>query len=316
MKPRGRIVTALLAVMLVGCSGNGAATGAPTVVNPSATPSLAATQGPTPELTRAPVPIVLTGHIDVGGLTRAYHLVAPADAVDRDPLPLLLALHGFPSTMFEAESTGGFDKMALDPGAVVVYPQGYEGSWNAGACCGRASSEHIDDVGFFRALIDRMEADYPIDPGQVFMIGGSNGGQMAERAACELADRVAAIADVIGALLVECNPSQPVSVIAIHGTADTGIPIDGGGLGCQDTPCPAFDDTMERWRQLDGCTGDPTVTDDATIHETTWESCDNGTAVTFIKAKDRGHEWYTSEPDDRAVTWAFFTAHRRHSQTQ
>ncbi len=148
------------------------------------------------------------------------------------------------------------------------------------------------------------------------MIGGYNGGQMAERAASELADRVEAIADVIGALLVECNQSQQVSVIAIHGTADTGIHIDGGGNGCQDATCTAFDDTMERWRQIDGCTGDATVTDDASIHETTWESCDNGTAVTFIKAKDRGHEWYTSERDDRAVTWAFFTAHRRHSQTR
>ena len=315
MKAKGRIATALLAVTLVGCSGDGTASGTPAATTPTTTPSPATTQAPTPEVTPAPTPTVVTAHIDTGGLTRDYLVVTPPDVVDRDPLPLLLALHGFPSTMAEAESTGGFDEMALDPGAVVVYPQGYEQSWNAGACCGPASTEDIDDVGFFRALIDRMEADYPIDPGRVFIVGGSNGGQMAERAACELADRVAAIADVIGALLVECNPSQPVSVIAIHGTADTRIPIDGGGLGCQDAPCPAVDDTMQRWRQLDGCTGDPTVTDDASIHETTWESCDAGTAVTFINAKNRGHEWYTSEPDDRAVTWAFFIAHPRRSQT-
>ncbi len=94
MKHRGRIVTALLAVMLVGCSGNGEDTGAPTVDNTTATTSLEATQGQTKELTRATVHIVLTGHIDVGGLTRAYHMVAPADAVDRDTLPYCLRCTG------------------------------------------------------------------------------------------------------------------------------------------------------------------------------------------------------------------------------
>jgi len=303
--------TVLSSVLVVAaCGGNPpSATTSPTPV-PTASP--APTFAPTPSAAAASAtPTVATAHIEVDGKTRDYIVATPPDVAAHDPLPLLFALHGYTQTMNDAESISGFDAMAMDPGAIIVYPQGYWHSWNAGTCC---SPGNVDDVAFISALIDRMEADYPVDPNRVFVVGGSNGGEMAERVACDLSGRVAAIADVIGTLLVDCQPSQPVSVIAIHGQADVQIPIDGGltdDPSCQDAPCPAFADVMERWRQLDGCPGDPTVTADTYTSETTWTSCDAGTAVTFITAIGKGHEWYTSDPDDRAVTWDFFMNHPR-----
>ncbi len=314
MKVTGRITTGLLALTLVGCSGGGAPSATPSSAGASATPSSAGASATPPVATASATPTVTTGHIQVGSLTRDYLVVTPPDVAAHDPLPLLFALHGRTGTMYDPELIGGFDAIAMDPGAVIVYPQGYGGSWNAGTCCEPATTKAIDDVAFIASVIDRMEADYPVDPDRVFVVGGSNGGEMAYRAACELSGRIAAIADAMGTLLVDCQPSQPVSVIAIHGTADVNIPIDGGltdDPSCQDAPCPAFAATMERWRQIDGCTGDPTVSQDAYTSETTWTSCDAGTAVTFIKAIGKGHEWYTSDPDDRAVTWDFFMHHPR-----
>lgn len=309
MKVTGRIGAACLALVLVGCGQSGAPSAMPASPAAAATPGLQSASVPA----SSAAPNAVTGHMDVGGMTRDYIVVTPPNVADREPLPLLLALHGRTQTMYDAESIGGFDAMAVDPGAVVVYPQGSSHAWNAGTCC----TQGVDDVAFIGALIDRMEADFPVDPNRVFVVGGSNGGEMAERAACELSGRIAAIADVIGTLLVDCQPSQPVSVIAIHGTADGSIPIDGGltlDPSCQDAPCPAFADTMERWRQIDGCTGDPTVSEDAFTSETAWTTCADGTAVTFIKALGKGHEWYTSNPDDRAVTWDFFMRHPRSPQ--
>jgi polyhydroxybutyrate depolymerase len=309
-----------LAPLLAGCGGSASSATPPSAVEATvtvtatATAAALATPSPSP---RAGLRIT-DGQIDVDGRTRDYRVVTPPDVADRGPLPLLLALHGWTQTMSDAERIGGFDMMAMDPGAVVVYPQGYGSSWNAGGCCKPANVEGIDDVGFIVALIDRMEADYPVDPERVFIVGGSNGGEMAERAACELSDRIAAIADVIGTLLVDCHPSQPVSVIGIHGSADVQIPILGGLTGdasCHEDPCPAFASVMQSWRQIDGCTGEPTVTGDASTIETTWTTCAGGTAVTFIKAIGKGHEWYTSNPDDRAVTWAFFMNHPRRAGT-
>jgi polyhydroxybutyrate depolymerase len=302
--------TAVLGSVLVvaGCGGS------PPLATPSPTPVPTTTPAPSLAPTAAPTPTVTTAHIEVDGRTRDYMLATPPDVADRNPLPLLFVLHGFTQTMYDAAAISGFNATAMDPGAVIVYPQGYGHSWNAGACCEPSNVKGVDDVAFISALIDRMEADYPVDQNRVFVLGGSNGAEMAERVACDLSGRVAAIADVIGTLLVDCQPGQPVSVIAIHGKADVQIPIDGGltdDPSCQDAPCPAFADTMERWRQIDGCPGEPAVTADTNTSETTWTSCDAGTAVTFITAIGKGHEWYTSDPDDRAVTWDFFMNHPR-----
>jgi polyhydroxybutyrate depolymerase len=304
MQNRASIVAVCLLIAIAGCSSSSAT---PTLQGTTPTPNPTTPPSPTPVLTATRQ----TGHIQVGSLTRDYLVVTPPNIADRDSLPLLLALHGWTQLMSDAERISGYDSMALDPGAVVVYPQGYGDSWNAGACCEPANTDGVDDVGFLRALIDRMEGDYPIDPNRVFVVGGSNGGEMAERAACELSERIAAIADVIGTLLVDCNPSQPVSVIAIHGTADDRTPIDGGPTGCQDAPCPAFLDVMARWRQIDGCTSDPAITTEGTVETTTYSSCADGTEVTFITVDGGTHDWYPSNPDDRAVTWDFFMSHPR-----
>ena len=314
MRRPGRIAVVCLVIVLVGCSGGGAP--------PATLSSTASAMPPTPAASVAAsvvassaTPTVTTQHIEVGALTRDYLLAVPPDVANRDRLPLLLVLHGAEMTMYDVQLLTGFDMMALDPGAIVVYPQGEKDPddpqragyiWNSGQ-----TDTGFDDVGFLAALIDLMEADYPVDPNRVFILGGSNGGQMAYRFACEHPDRVAAVADVVGALLVDCHPGQPVSVIDIHGAADTMTPVDGGGTGCLPMQCPPLADTMDRWRQIDGCSGDPIKTEDAMTVETTWTDCDGGTAVTFITAKGKGHSWYYNYPDDRAVTWEFFMNHPR-----
>jgi polyhydroxybutyrate depolymerase len=322
MQTRARIAGACVAIVLAGCGTS--VPSAATAQHATPVPSMPSPQRPTPAPTATPSqrptptpsPVVVKAQIEAGGLSRDYTVVTPPDVAVRDSLPLLFALHGWTQTMADAESTTGFDDMALDPGAVVVYPQGYDPqgfdwSWNAGGCCKPANVDGVDDIAFIAALMDRMQADFPIDPDRIYVLGGSNGGEMAYRAACELSDRIAAVADVVGTLLIHCRPSQPVSVIDIHGADDTSIPYDGGAIGCQDLPCPAVADVMQRWRELDGCTGEPTVTETTFIVQSSWTSCDRGTAVTFIEAIGQGHTWYLAHPDDRAVTWAFFMAHPR-----
>jgi pimeloyl-ACP methyl ester carboxylesterase len=79
----------------------------------------------------------------------------------------------------------------------------------------------IDDVGFVAALIDAIGARVSIDRKQVFATGISNGGMMVYRLACEIPDKVAAVAPVAPpAIPQNCSPSQPVSIMHIHGTAD------------------------------------------------------------------------------------------------
>src|SRR6202021_3599767 len=88
--------------------------------------------------------------------------------------------------------------------------------------------ENVDDIGFLRALLEKIERDYAVDPQRVYFTGISNGGMMSYRVACEVAEQGAAIAPVEGALNVECHPTAPVSVLIFHGTADRLVPFEGG----------------------------------------------------------------------------------------
>jgi polyhydroxybutyrate depolymerase len=117
-------------------------------------------------------------------------------------------------------------------GFIVAYPQGQNKAWNAGDCCGAPQRQGTDDVGFIRAVIDDLASVACVDPRRVYATGMSNGSMMSHRLACELSDRVAAIAGVSGQLgasyLPTCNPPRRISIMHIHGTDDRCAPYDGG----------------------------------------------------------------------------------------
>ena len=105
----------------------------------------------------------------------------------------------------------------------------------------------------------RLRTQYGIEAGHVFATGMSNGGFMANRLACDGADVFAAVAPVSGTLgsNVACNPSRPVAVLEVHGTADPIVPFDGGrmrGRGGESeiVSAPAM---VQRWRAADGMLG-------------------------------------------------------------
>ena len=190
--------------------------------------------------------------------------------------------------------------MADAHGYVVVYPDGIDFSWADGRGASVPDRTGVDDVGFIAALVDRLTAEYGIDPDRVFATGLSAGGFMANRLACERADMFAAIAPV-GATLgdhVDCHPSQPVSVLASHGTVDPIVPFNGGpmvGRGGPSTILAAYA-VVDRWRELNGCAAAPVIEpipgngDGASAERVAYE-CDEGTEVVFMRVDGGGHTW-------------------------
>jgi polyhydroxybutyrate depolymerase len=322
---RTRVVAVILVMAAVTSACSSATTSGSSAPSKTTGP-ISVTPLPTPSPTGAPQVEVITGEIRVGGQPRTYRLAVPSDVAAVETVPLVLVLHPYTGTPSEVERRTGFDKLAADDGVLVAYPSGYRkpnfpNSWNAGGCCEPATTDGSDDVGFLAALIDQLSAQYPVDPDRVYLVGGSNGGEMAYRATCELSERIAAVVNFVGTLVTDCNPTHAVSVLDIHGTDDDRIPYEGGtvcdqlpcppGVGCEHVACPSVADTMERWRTADGCTGSPALTEDGNTVTTTFSSCRDGTEVTFIKVIGKGHDWYDSEPDDRAVAWEFLASHPR-----
>src|SRR3989442_15202487 len=77
-------------------------------------------------------------------------------------------------------------------GFAVVYPDGYDGYWNACNIVGDYSANklNIDDVGFLTEVVDKFITEIGVDPGRVFATGISRGGHMAFFLALEAPSRL------------------------------------------------------------------------------------------------------------------------------
>ncbi len=111
-------------------------------------------------------------------------------------------------------------------------------------------------MAYLTAVMDDVAARYNVDPARVFMVGHSNGGFMSHRMACDRADRVAAIVSLAGATWADpaqCQPSEPVAILQVHGDADATIIYTGGKI--TGNAYPAAADTVASWAALNGCKG-------------------------------------------------------------
>ena len=238
-------------------------------------------------------PIDPPGMLTFGGLQRTYLVHAPAG----QPNGLVINLHGAGMTGQQQADVTDYNTVADRYGFVVAYPDGIDTTWADGRGASLPDRQRVDDVGFLSALIERLSHDYGVPPGRVFVTGMSAGAFMANRLVCERADLVTAIAPVSGTLgaAMPCSPSRPVSVMAVHGTADPVVPYDGGIMngrgGTSDiVSAPAL---AERWREMDRCPG-PLVGDPAAageVQEMTATGCADNTEVTLVRINGGGHTW-------------------------
>ena len=123
-----------------------------------------------------------------------------------------------------------------------------------------------DDVGFLRALVDRLAAQGVVDRDRVFIAGPSIGGMMTLRMACEAPDLIAGAVVAIAALPegLDCPgaPGAPaLPMLFLHGTADRIAPPEGGRIGGDSVfvrdrgRVGAIADTVALFAARNGCDG-------------------------------------------------------------
>jgi polyhydroxybutyrate depolymerase len=267
-----------------------------------------------------------------GDRVRTYIVHLPPSYDPAKRWPVVLVLHGGGGNGQQMAEMTGFSRKADREGFIAVYPNGTGRwqnrflTWNAGNCCAWAYENRIDDVGFIRALIERLKKDYAVDGKRVFATGISNGGMMSYRLACELSDRIAAIGPVAGAQNVDCRPAQPVSVIILHGTADLHVLYNGGApLRMVDVRNPRVDRpvsaAVEFWVKRNRCADSPARERKGKVVVERYGNCDAGTAVTLYTLLYEGHTWpggtkwavWADEPSREVsatdVIWEFFRSH-------
>jgi polyhydroxybutyrate depolymerase len=314
MKSAARLLLAACALLLVACSGPSGDASSTSSISPSSTINGTIDSKDASPSTYDPYAGTLaavdpSGRSSEGSITtpdgrvRTYRLYVPTSASSGDRLPLLLALHGGLGWGAQFEANSGFDGLAEANRFIVVYPDGTNNrpgdtkllTWNGGLCCRPAAEQEVDDVGFLRALIDRLEAEQPVDQNRVFVTGHSNGAILGYRLACELSDQVLAIGVQSGVIGVPCHPSQPVSVFHLHGLADSNIPIDGGrGSGPSAVEFPSPREAASGFAALDGCQVGPTEQSDssnADVLSRRWSQCADGSTVQFVTVTGASHAW-------------------------
>jgi polyhydroxybutyrate depolymerase len=177
---------------------------------------------------------------------RPFNLYTPPGLEGRSG-PLVLALHGglgsatrFQASLplFDEAARNGFRVAYLD-GTLEGRERGDRRTWNAGNCCRSARDQGVNDVGYISDVIATLIGQGLTSPGQVWLVGHSNGAMMSYRLACTRPDLVGGVVAIAGVLAIpSCDNSAGVRVLHIHGLQDPVVPIDGGGQGVRLTDQP------------------------------------------------------------------------------
>ncbi len=235
--------------------------------------------------------------------TREYRLYVPSSLDREKPVPLVFALHGGGGNAAREEARVAYNEYAERDGWIVVYPTGVDGHWNdlRGYEGFVSHREDVDDVGLIETLLEELSAEYSIDEKRVFVTGGSNGGLLSHTLAARLADRIAAIAPIVGSMArpvaEEFRPTRPVSVLMINDKGDPRVLWDGGAGGRANFV--SMPETIARWKRANSCGPDQTVSaeaipgeaNDACVSHTVWSGCAGGVNLELyvVEANLHGH---------------------------
>jgi len=215
--------------------------------------------------------MLVMGSLEHGGHTRTWHAYLPAHRAAAPALVFVLHASDGDWAQARAGYAYEFDALAETEGFIPVYPEGFERYWNDCRKAGpySANALDIDDVGFFRKLVDTFAKEHGADRTRVFATGISNGGQMALRLGLEAPDLMRAVAPVAASLPAErnmdCKPAgRPISVLIMNGTGDPMNPYGGGdvalyGLIGNRGAVLSTDDSIDYFRDIDGYTDAPEV---------------------------------------------------------
>ena len=201
----------------------------------------------------------------------------------------------------------GFDRLADEHAFAVAYPDGLSNVWRfweppGRRAGGRGRPAPGGDVAFIAALIDSLVGEGLVDQRRVYVNGMSNGAYMTHRLACELGDRLAAVAGVAGTMPRAAaemqQPPRPIPCMYFHGTQDKIVGIDGvDGLSRRGFSLSAAD-LVAWWARHNRCSHPPAVEDlpdvqdDGTrVRRHSFAPDEGGAPVVYYEIIGGGHTW-------------------------
>jgi polyhydroxybutyrate depolymerase len=239
-----------------------------------------------------------------GGSEREYRLFVP-DAYDgATRLPVMFNLHGTGGNAAGQEQDSGMERLAQEEGFIVIGLQGLQNSWNVLM----SDPNAVDDVQYTSDVLDDALQRVCVDERKVYATGFSGGARMASRLACNLSERIAAIAPVSGIRwTAPCN-GRAVPVVTFHGLADPQNTY--AGMARDDEWVESVEDALAGWANHNGCDDARNETPDVNgVSVYSYGNCTDGADVVLYRIAGLGHTWAKNEIDATREMWTFLEKH-------
>jgi polyhydroxybutyrate depolymerase len=236
-------------------------------------------------------PIQKRESITVDGMDRAFVSYIPKTD-NPEKMPVVISLHGGFASPNGQFKLADFRPIADKEKFIVVCPASKH-LWHDGA-----DIHGIDDIKFIDQLISYIVKTYHGDASRIYVTGISNGGFMATRLACQLHNKIAAIAVVAASLDIGegYDLEKPMPVIYMHGTKDPIVAYDGGKLFGRKVYSQK--DIIKKWVTLDNCNPTPVITnipdkanDGTSIIKEEYTNPTTGFKVIGYTINNGGHTW-------------------------
>jgi polyhydroxybutyrate depolymerase len=246
------------------------------------------------------LPATVTYSMKIGHRTRQYEVIAPT-ATLATSAPIIVVLSGAAAATSVEIARDRMVPYADADKAEIVYPVAIKESWNAIGCCDGAAKENVNDVGFIKALVPR------IDPGRarpIYVVGYSVGGRLAYRLACTDPTLFDGMAAVKADPMPGCMVTKPMNVIVFSSRDDKYVPYKPGEKGKETPPATV---QIARLRSHMDCPGKPTVVKHGEMTLSTW-SCADGKTLEWGVWPTGGHNFpppLTHTPGASQFIWSF-----------
>ena len=227
----------------------------------------------------------------VDGMERAFVSYIPASRT-AEKMPVVISLHGGFASPKGMLRLADFRPLAEKDKFILICPASKK-LWHDGA-----DNKGIDDVKFIDQLITYVLKTYNGDASRVYITGVSNGGFMTTRLACQLHNRIAAIAVVAATLNINegYDLEKPMPVMYIHGTTDPIIPFNGGKKFGR--LMYSHNEVIKKWVAMNGCDPKPVITqipdnigDGTTAFREEYSNPKNNLKVVGYTINNGGHTW-------------------------
>ena len=255
------------------------------------------------------------------GLERRFNYYLPPVYFETsNDLPILISLHGGGGTAEENQDYTNLSTLADEENFIPVFPQGSvaEGKGTTGWFTGTCDGSEVCDVGFISYIIDYLGLNININLDEVYVTGFSNGAFMAYSLACNLSEKIAAVAPVAGSMesgnFQTCYSTHPLSIVHIHGATDNVIPSIGNEY------FESVRDVIDFWKNFNECAQTDMVegidfnNDGYTWTTETHSECLYGVEVEYVYLAGHGHEWpsttnskVSADIDSSQYIWNFLS---------